>query len=73
VHFLPLAADGRRHRYRVRSAANVIEEVRWIKGEHAEVKEIMFDDDTFTDTSTCAGRGDSAGHGQARHDLELQC
>jgi hopanoid biosynthesis associated radical SAM protein HpnJ len=39
------------HRYRVRSAANVIEEVRWIKENMPEVKEIMFDDDTFTDTS----------------------
>lgn len=37
------------HRYRVRSAANVLEEVRWIKENMPEVKEIMFDDDTFTD------------------------
>ena len=39
------------HRYRVRSAQNVIEEVRWIKENMPEVKEVMFDDDTFTDTS----------------------
>jgi hopanoid biosynthesis associated radical SAM protein HpnJ len=39
------------HRYRVRSAENVIDEVRWIKENMPEVKEIMFDDDTFTDTS----------------------
>ncbi|MDB6085268.1 MAG: hopanoid biosynthesis associated radical protein HpnJ, partial [Gammaproteobacteria bacterium] len=39
------------HRYRVRSAANVIAEVRWIKENMPEVQEIMFDDDTFTDTS----------------------
>jgi hopanoid biosynthesis associated radical SAM protein HpnJ len=39
------------HRYRVRSAQNVIAEVRWIKENMPEVKEIMFDDDTFTDTS----------------------
>jgi hopanoid biosynthesis associated radical SAM protein HpnJ len=39
------------HRYRVRSAANVIAEVRWIKENMPEVREIMFDDDTFTDTS----------------------
>jgi len=39
------------HRYRVRSAANVIDEVRWIKEHMPEVKEIMFDDDTFTDSS----------------------
>jgi hopanoid biosynthesis associated radical SAM protein HpnJ len=37
------------HRYRVRSAASVIEEVRWIKQNMPEVKEIFFDDDTFTD------------------------
>jgi hopanoid biosynthesis associated radical SAM protein HpnJ len=39
------------HRYRVRSAANVIAEVQWIKENMPEVKEIMFDDDTFTDSS----------------------
>jgi hopanoid biosynthesis associated radical SAM protein HpnJ len=39
------------HRYRVRSAANVIAEVQWIKDHMPEVKEIMFDDDTFTDSS----------------------
>jgi hopanoid biosynthesis associated radical SAM protein HpnJ len=37
------------HRYRVRSPENVLEEVRWIKEHMPEVKEIMFDDDTFTD------------------------
>ncbi len=39
------------HRYRVRSAENVISEVKWIKENMPEVKEIMFDDDTFTDSS----------------------
>jgi hopanoid biosynthesis associated radical SAM protein HpnJ len=39
------------HRYRVRSAENVIAEVKWIKEHMPEVKEIMFDDDTFTDSS----------------------
>jgi len=37
------------HRYRTRSVANVLEEVRWIRDNMPEVKEIMFDDDTFTD------------------------
>src|ERR1700678_3267492 len=37
------------HRYRVRSPENVVEEVRWIKENMPEVKEIFFDDDTFTD------------------------
>jgi hopanoid biosynthesis associated radical SAM protein HpnJ len=39
------------HRYRVRTAENVIAEVAWIKANMPEVKEIMFDDDTFTDSS----------------------
>lgn len=38
------------HRYRTRSAQNVIDEVRWIKENMPEVREIMFDDDTFTDS-----------------------
>jgi len=37
------------HRYRTRSAENVLAEVKWIKENMPEVKEIMFDDDTFTD------------------------
>jgi hopanoid biosynthesis associated radical SAM protein HpnJ len=37
------------HRYRVRSPQNVVDEVRWIKEHMPEVKEIFFDDDTFTD------------------------
>ena len=37
------------HNYRTRSAENVIAEVKWIKENMPEVKEIMFDDDTFTD------------------------
>jgi len=39
------------HRYRVRSASNVLAEARWIKENMPEVKEIMFDDDTFTDSA----------------------
>jgi hopanoid biosynthesis associated radical SAM protein HpnJ len=39
------------HRYRVRSAENVLAEVKWIKENMPEVKEVMFDDDTFTDSS----------------------
>ncbi|MEN3294817.1 MAG: hypothetical protein V7642_4070 [Burkholderiales bacterium] len=37
------------HRYRTRSPKSVIEEVKWIKENMPEVKEVMFDDDTFTD------------------------
>jgi len=34
--------------YRHRSVANVIEEVKWIKKNLPKIKEIFFDDDTFT-------------------------
>ena len=37
------------HRYRVRSAEHVVEEVRLIQRSFPQVKEIFFDDDTFTD------------------------
>ncbi len=37
------------HRYRVRSPQSVVDEVRWIKENMPQVKEIFFDDDTFTD------------------------
>ena len=37
------------HRYRTRSVENVLDEVKWIKDNMPEIKEIMFDDDTFTD------------------------
>jgi hopanoid biosynthesis associated radical SAM protein HpnJ len=37
------------HRYRTRSPESVQAEVKWIKENMPEVKEIMFDDDTFTD------------------------
>jgi hopanoid biosynthesis associated radical SAM protein HpnJ len=37
------------HRYRVRSVAHVIEEIRLAKSYFPQVKEFFFDDDTFTD------------------------
>jgi hopanoid biosynthesis associated radical SAM protein HpnJ len=37
------------HRYRVRSVANVIEELKWAAAAFPQVKEIFFDDDTLTD------------------------
>jgi len=42
------------HHYRVRSAENVLAEVAWIKEHLPQVKEIMFDDDTFTDSANLA-------------------
>jgi len=37
------------HRYRVRSVGHVIDEIRYIRANFPQVKEIFFDDDTFTD------------------------
>ena len=37
------------HRYRVRSVSHVVDEVRYILANFPQVKEIFFDDDTFTD------------------------
>ncbi len=37
------------HRYRTRSVGHVMDEVRWALRAFPEVKEIFFDDDTFTD------------------------
>jgi len=61
------------HRYRVRSTENVIAEVRWIKQHMPDVKEIMFDDDTFTDSSNLDRvEAIARGNGRAGRDLELQ-
>jgi radical SAM superfamily enzyme YgiQ (UPF0313 family) len=38
------------HRYRTRSVENVLGEMTFIKGAFPRVKEIFFDDDTFTDS-----------------------
>ena len=37
------------HRYRTRSVENVIEEIRYIRDNFPGLREIFFDDDTFTD------------------------
>jgi hopanoid biosynthesis associated radical SAM protein HpnJ len=37
------------HRYRTRSVGHVIEEIRYIQAEFPGLKEVFFDDDTFTD------------------------
>jgi len=39
------------HRYRVRSAEHVVEEVRLIQKYFPQVEEVFFDDDTFTDNA----------------------
>jgi hopanoid biosynthesis associated radical SAM protein HpnJ len=60
------------HRYRVRSADNVLAEVRWIKENMPEVKEIMFDDDTFTDTSNLP-RVEAIAHGMGELGMTWSC
>ena len=37
------------HRYRVRSVAHVVEELKWARNAFPQVKEFFFDDDTLTD------------------------
>ena len=37
------------HRYRTRSVAHVIEEIKWCQENFPQVQEYFFDDDTFTD------------------------
>jgi hopanoid biosynthesis associated radical SAM protein HpnJ len=60
------------HRYRVRSADNVIAEVAWIKEHMPEVREIMFDDDTFTDSSALA-RVEEIARGLGRLGMTWSC
>jgi hopanoid biosynthesis associated radical SAM protein HpnJ len=60
------------HRYRVRSAANVLAEVAWIKEHMPKVKEIMFDDDTFTDSSALA-RVEEIARGMGKLGMTWSC
>jgi len=39
------------HRYRVRSVGHVVDEVKYILASFPQVKEVFFDDDTFTDNA----------------------
>jgi hopanoid biosynthesis associated radical SAM protein HpnJ len=60
------------HRYRVRSAENVIAEVAWIREHMPQVREIMFDDDTFTDSSALA-RVEEIARGLGRLGVTWSC
>jgi hopanoid biosynthesis associated radical SAM protein HpnJ len=60
------------HRYRVRSAANVLAEARWIKQHMPEVREVMFDDDTFTDSSNLP-RVEAIARGMGQLGLTWSC
>ncbi len=59
------------HRYRTRSVENVLEEVKWIRDNMPEVKEIMFDDDTFTDFKPRVEENCARAR-QARRDMVVQ-
>jgi len=58
------------HRYRVRSVANVLGEAAWIRDHMPEVKEIFFDDDTFTDLPE---RAEAIARGLGRLGLTWSC
>jgi hopanoid biosynthesis associated radical SAM protein HpnJ len=58
------------HRYRIRSVDNVLEEVEWIRDNMPEVKEIMFDDDTFTDFRP---RAEAIGRGMGKLGVTWSC
>jgi hopanoid biosynthesis associated radical SAM protein HpnJ len=60
------------HRYRVRSAENVLAEVSWIKHNMPGVREIMFDDDTFTDSSNLP-RVEAIARGMGRLGMTWSC
>jgi hopanoid biosynthesis associated radical SAM protein HpnJ len=60
------------HRYRVRSVENVLAEVRWIKQNMPEVREIMFDDDTFTDSANL-GRVEAIARGLGELGVTWSC
>ncbi len=60
------------HRYRVRSAENVIAEVQWIKENMPEVREVMFDDDTFTDSANLP-RVEAIARGMGRLGMTWSC
>ncbi len=58
------------HRYRVRSAENVVEEVRLITEYFPQVEEVFFDDDTFTDN---APRAEEIARGLGKLGITWSC
>ena len=58
------------HRYRTRSVDNVLGEMEYIKGAFPQVKEIFFDDDTFTDSRP---RAEEIAVGMGQLDLTWSC
>ncbi|HEY1426472.1 MAG TPA: hopanoid biosynthesis associated radical SAM protein HpnJ [Caulobacteraceae bacterium] len=58
------------HLYRTRSVGNVLDEVRWAQKAFPEVKEIFFDDDTFTDD---AARAEEIARGLGKMGVTWSC
>jgi hopanoid biosynthesis associated radical SAM protein HpnJ len=58
------------HRYRTRSVAHVLGEMEYIRDNFPEVKEVFFDDDTFTDSRE---RAEEIARGMGRLGLEWSC
>ncbi len=58
------------HRYRTRSVDHVLGEMEYIRDNFPEVKEVFFDDDTFTDSRE---RAEEIARGMGRLGLEWSC
>ena len=58
------------HRYRTRSVENVLGEMEYIKGAFPQVKEVFFDDDTFTDNRP---RAEEVAMGMGKLGLTWSC
>ena len=58
------------HRYRTRSVSHVLGEMEFIRDSFPQVKEVFFDDDTFTDSRE---RAEDIARGMGRLGLEWSC
>jgi hopanoid biosynthesis associated radical SAM protein HpnJ len=58
------------HRYRTRSVGHVLGEMEYVQDNFPEVKEVFFDDDTFTDNRE---RAEDIARGMGRLGLEWSC
>ncbi|MGH9097924.1 MAG: hopanoid biosynthesis associated radical SAM protein HpnJ, partial [Acidimicrobiales bacterium] len=58
------------HRYRTRSVGHVLGEMEYVRDNFPEVKEVFFDDDTFTDSRE---RAEDIARGMGRLGLEWSC
>ena len=58
------------HRYRTRSAGHVLDEMALVPRYFPQVKEVFFDDDTFTDDR---GRAEEIARGMGRLGIEWSC